>query len=254
MSPSQAKRPADQAGEHEGHWYRDKRDQEELGQCRRSQSESQGLEENGDKDVEHVGRVRALRHLPGERSLAVHPVPKHDRHGSILKQQDAFGNTSRITYDDHGILPVGATTPLGHRFKAEIDYRAGAIKSIEDPNQCVTTFRFDPLGRLSAIIKPGDTDVFPTQEFDYLDDTIPMGVLSRCRTHAGQPDTYDTIEYNSGYGRSFQIRSSAEDGKVMVDAWRRHNRRGWLAVSSTPFRADSFEFQCQRGRQPAASL
>ncbi len=51
-----------------------------------------------------------------------------------------------------------------------------------------------------------------------------------------------------GFRRQFQRRSSAEEGRVIVDGYRRYNCRGWEAERTTPFFSTGFEYIAEEGK------
>lgn len=170
-----------------------------------------------------------------------------DAQGNVMERMDALGNTGRIVYDVNTIYPIQIIDPMNHIYDITYDVRAGEISRIAEPNGHETRYRFDPLGRLVSMIKPGDGDAFPTTEFEYLDGALPLGVRTSLRQQAGDSNTLDDVEYFDGFQKTFQRRSSAEDGKVIVDGWRRYNRRGWEAERTPPFFSVGFNYITNEG-------
>lgn len=174
-----------------------------------------------------------------------------DAQGNVTERTGALENTGRIIYDANHIYPIQITDPMNHVYDVTYDVRAGEISQISEPNGYETRYCYDPLGRLVAMIKPGDNDTFPTAEFEYLDSALPLGVSTRLRHRAGDPSTLDDVEYFDGFQKTIQRRSSAEDGKVIVDGWRRYNRRGWEAERTSPFFSIGFLYVADEGRNEA---
>jgi YD repeat-containing protein len=161
---------------------------------------------------------------------------RFDAQGNSIGRRDALGNTGRIQYELSGTYPIAVFDPLGRSHDVEYDRRAGDIALLKEPNGHRTRYRFDQLGRLEAMIKPGDSAARPTMEFEYLDAALPLGVVVKLRVDPGTASTQDEVEYVDGSGRTHQRRSAAEGGRVVVDGWRRDNRRGWEAEHTPPAR------------------
>ncbi|MFI0479399.1 toxin TcdB middle/N-terminal domain-containing protein [Actinomadura sp. 9N215] len=171
----------------------------------------------------------------------------HDGHGNPHRRKDPLGHLGTITHDPHGIFPAQVTDPLGHVHTVEYDLRAGEVRAVGDANGAVTGYRYDPVGRLIATIKPGDSDALPTSAFEYLDGALPLGVRTRLRSIGGQPDTLDAVEYFDGFGRTVQRRSAAEGGQVLVDSHRTYDARGLEAERTIPFFSTGFGYLAGEG-------
>lgn len=166
----------------------------------------------------------------------------HDAHGNVVQTMDALGAVGQAIFDPVGIYQTRAVDPLGHVFDITYDIRSGEVDRLAEPNGHETRYHFDAVGRVTAMVKPGDSDDFPTAAFEYLDAALPLGVRTRLRTVAGTTATLDQVEYFDGSGRAFQRRSAAEGGRVIVDGWRRYNARGWEAERSVPFFSAGFAY------------
>jgi RHS repeat-associated protein len=171
---------------------------------------------------------------------------RFDARGNVIRRMDGLGNVGRILVDADGVFPTGVSDPLGHAFDSTYDLRTQQIVRISDPNGHETRYRFDPLARLVATIKPGDSEASPTTEVDYLETSVPVGVRTRLRA-ALAAATLDTVEYFDGFGRRLQLRSSAEGGTVLVDGTRRSDARGWEAFRTVPFTAGGFAYVADEG-------
>src|SRR5262249_16612500 len=101
---------------------------------------------------------------------------QHDARGNPVARRDAQGNTGHIAYDATGIFPEQVTDPLGQTFGAAYDLRAQELVRISDPNGRQTRYRFDAIQRMTAMIKEGDSDAFPTIAFVYQDTAPPFSV------------------------------------------------------------------------------
>ncbi len=166
----------------------------------------------------------------------------HDAQGNVDRRQDSQGHTGRTLYDARGIHPTAAIDPLGRAHAIAYDARSGQVARVSEPNGHETRYHYDAVGRLTAVVKPGDADALPTTSFEYLDAQRPLGVRTRLRQEAGDEATTDMVEYFDGFGRSLQRRSAAEGGEVVVDGFARYNVRGWLAERTSPFVSAGFAY------------
>ena len=90
-----------------------------------------------------------------------------DTRGNVTRRMDGFGNIGHVFFDSDGIFPTLIQDPLGHRYQSEYHIRAQEIVRITDPNGHEIRYRYDPVRRLKAMIKPGDSETFPTMQFEY---------------------------------------------------------------------------------------
>lgn len=111
---------------------------------------------------------------------------KYDAYGNLITLLDPLaaapagvvdfsqGHAREIIYDPwFHTYPVSETIHIGQgheplSFQAAYDEGWGAILRSTDFNANPTTYGYDPFGRLSRVIKPGDTPEFPTTEYDYV--------------------------------------------------------------------------------------
>ncbi len=172
---------------------------------------------------------------------------RHDSRGNILARQDAFDNIGTIGYDPSGIAPVEITDPVGLQYQGIYDYRAARLSQVSDPNGNSTSYQFDPVGRLKAVIKPGDTDTHPTQTITHITTSLPAVIRTQLRETTGTSETVDSYEYVDGKGNVIQRRSEAENGQILVDGWRSYNSRGWESERSIPFFSTGVDFITDEG-------
>lgn len=179
---------------------------------------------------------------------------RHDARGNRVETRDALGHARTIEWDAAGLMIVGTVDARGHRFTGELDLRAVALRASTDPDGAITRYAFDPLGRVIAMHRPGDTSDRPTLRFEYLDDVVPRGRRIRRLTDAQLDSTVLEVTWVDGGGNSIQKRSTAEGGQVLVDGWRRHGARGLEVERSSPFFSASFGFDPDEGRDEPCKL
>lgn len=84
----------------------------------------------------------------------------YDAYGRPLEQKDALERVSTTSYTEVNGLTVGVikTNPKGHQSTDTIDPAWGVAVQQIDANQRVTSLKYDALGRLSKVWKPGRTE------------------------------------------------------------------------------------------------
>ena len=97
----------------------------------------------------------------------------------------------------------------------------GALKTVVDPNGQRTQYAYDAFGRVTAVVKPGDTFSFPTQATEYGDlqgALMPLRITARQREQSGSLSgclsggaecVHSTYTFYDGLGRALQTKSEA---------------------------------------------
>jgi len=175
----------------------------------------------------------------------------YDGFGNVLKITDANGHWRGLDYDaTFHALPVRETIGgLGLTMTADYDLGLGLMTGFTDPNGRTTGFGYDTFGRLTRIVKPGDSAALPTQAFEYrLADPV-SAIVTRSREQSGQPGTYDSLTWFDGLGRKLQTRSEGEHGDWVVSEAAVFNQRRGIARQWLPHFAASSDYA-----DPAATL
>lgn len=157
-------------------------------------------------------------------------------YGFLTGFRDALDIETSYTPDAYYLHTLSQTDAAGNLTAAQPDYRTGKLAQSTDPNGHVTRNVYDPLGRVLAVIKPGDNQAFPSVEFVYptAGSPLPTSVKTRVREQAGVATTFDATEYFDGWGRAIQKRMEAEGGQFAVTGARRFNARGGVADRFLP--------------------
>jgi RHS repeat-associated protein len=161
---------------------------------------------------------------------------RYDIYGNLVETRDPLyqaagqGHAKQYGYDSvfntyvtQELIHVGGTN-ADLVAQAAYDYGAGAMTSSVNFNGQVTSYLYDSFWRLVGIVKPGDSDAFPTATFTYTpadpfrniyyiydpagnltvtltgDTSIANAVATHQRTTAGSSDTFDTISFTDGAG------------------------------------------------------
>jgi YD repeat-containing protein len=161
-------------------------------------------------------------------------------------------DTKIHTYPETETVQTGNPSQPTLSATATYDVGLGVLKSFTDFNTQTTTLLYDTFGRLTDMIRPGDTLTAPTASYTYfLSQTHPSGILNYIESHRRETaggGTIDSRDYFDGLGRKLQSRSESEQGTSAVvtgatefnqrkSAWKSYLpyfSAGGLAFSTTP--------------------
>lgn len=114
---------------------------------------------------------------------------------------------------------------------AGYDKGFGIVTSSTEFNGFTTTYGYDTFGRLTSIVKPGDSVAFPTVEYSYVlafdagGGALINWVETRQRETAGG-GTVDSRSFYDGLGRKVMTRAEGEDpGQIVVSDTVQFNAR-----------------------------
>ncbi len=149
----------------------------------------------------------------------------------------AAGHYRSFIYDSRvHTYPVTETVHTGNPAQATLtatatyDVGLGVLETFTDFNSRTTSLLYDTFGRLTDMVRPGDSLTSPTASYSYLlSQSHASGVLnyieSRRRETAGG-GTIDSRDYFDGLGRKLQSRSESElTGQAVVTGATVFNQR-----------------------------
>jgi len=203
---------------------------------------------------------------------------EYGQFGLLKSFKDARGNTVvRVEYDAYDLLPVKVTNALDHVETVSHNYVAGAISRHTDMNLASTTYTFDELGLVERIVRPGDSESYPTARFKYVfqnpqnssggtsvqspafligwrRERVPDSAaqaLGGADDIAGsflEPHTHANVKYFDGFGRVVQERSEGSEGNVLVSGWTEYNAKGSPKKVRLPFFSQGFGYLPEEGK------
>ena len=90
-------------------------------------------------------------------------------YGNLWKVKDGRGNITTTTWDGtYHAYPIRVDYPVAGLYEtADYDYVLGHLTRVTDANGQYTDYEYDNLGRLTKVIRPGDTNALPTIEHRY---------------------------------------------------------------------------------------
>ena len=123
----------------------------------------------------------------GSDALSVAQTTGYDAWGNAVVMTDARGFTSTASYDGWNHSQVLTTTDaLGHPSRYEYygmneqtaggSGPVGTLKTVYDANGVATRYAYDAFGRLTGVVKPGDSFSLPTTQYLYADTTYTQTV------------------------------------------------------------------------------
>lgn len=167
------------------------------------------------------------------------------------------GFDTTLVLDPTRQFPATLTDPVGAAITGAPDPRVFQMVSFTDANGHTTRDRFDPLGRVTAVIKPGDDDALPTTIYEYAAAASPASVTTRSRRQSGDAATEDRIEYATGRGERLQVVSTGEGGPgraFVVQEARAYSVRGQLVTRVLPYYRDTAAYAPPPAAQPRLRL
>lgn len=141
----------------------------------------------------------------------------YNPYGLVTQELNPRNATTTYSYDALNLYPATTTNPLGHVTTASYNYVIGQPTQIKDPNGSITKINYDPLNRITSILRPDDLlAVNPilstTTTYIYTDSGMPRRIQETKYLSSSQ--TVDNFIYLDGVGREVQTRTRAEDSNT----------------------------------------
>jgi len=163
-----------------------------------------------------------------------------------------IGYDSQIhTYPSAEIVHVGGDSG-DLSASASYDVGLGTVSSSADFNGNTTSYGHDTFGRLTAIIKPGDSAGFPTESYSYLLGQQAGGRIlnsisvSKRETSGGA--SVDSRLFFDGLGRKVMVRSEGSDGgQSVVTDHVTYNARKGVHISYLPYFSSGLDYAAGGG-------
>jgi len=154
---------------------------------------------------------------------------------TVTTAYDPTFNTFPTLVTQPTVTASGA--PLAMTEAAGYDYRMGTLTSVTGPNGAATTVTagYDLFGRLTSIVKPGDSPQYPTTQATYYDGAIPFRYTVVQREGAGSSGGTrpSTLTYD-GLGRQIQTKRESVDGQQNIVTDTRYDGLGRAIQQSQP--------------------
>jgi RHS repeat-associated protein len=143
---------------------------------------------------------------------------RYDAHGNPLEVRDGRGGARTYDWDDSGSWVLAESVGTGTRElvqRATYDALLGTIETFTDFNGSVTSYAYDPLGRLTDVVRPGDSRELPTRRYTYEVGAPLSRVITEYRLESSKPDVATSRELVDGLGRK-RATLAEDDGGLWV--------------------------------------
>lgn len=195
----------------------------------------------------------ATRFIPTERKA-------YDAYGNVVGIMDANGSLTTVDYD-----ALVHTFPVVERLRldeqqslsmvAAYHLGFGKITAATDFSGHPNAYTYDTFGRITRIVKPGDTLLLPTQQFTYTLGSPRSSIVTAQRERSGTADVRLGVTYFDGLGRKLQTRGEAEvSGQFVVQEALTFNARQSERDKFLPYLDDTFAYAPPDPRLPRTTL
>jgi len=146
---------------------------------------------------------------------------RYDSDGNVVETRDARGGGRAFEWDPstHAFV-VAEHLKTGTRIltqRASYDAALGAIVGFTNFNGAATSFAYDPFGRISIIVKPGDSIERPTLRYGYEFGAPLSRVSTEARTWSGHDQVERAFALFDGAGRKRATAAEDANGRWAVD-------------------------------------
>ena len=186
--------------------------------------------------------TQATANNSGTLNFVTQKTMTYDSSGRVLTTTDGDGNptTNSYTPADGGPLTQEVqTNALGQTITQVFDPGRGTLTSLTDAAGYQTTATYDPLGRLTAVWKPGrseaNNDAANVTYSYFVSQTQPLAVTTNTLVDYGTGTNYvPSISLFDSLGLLRQTQTAAEGGNTIVtDALR--DSHGWVWQSNNKY-------------------
>ena len=161
----------------------------------------------------------------------------YDEYGNVVAVKDRNGNTSTYQYDSQTATNrVSATDVDGNTLSSTFDPRFGSALSTTDPSGNTTSYQYDAFGRISKVIKPGDSGLAGgTTNYTYsaITGTFPTGFSVLRRDSMPNQAPMTNTELYDCYGQVYK-KLLYNNGKAIV-ATTLYDTMGYPIEMSRPY-------------------
>ncbi len=149
------------------------------------------------------------------------------RHAFVLNETTQFTRTLTTAFYHYGINQLTDDAPhLAGRF--------GQLQAAVDPNAAATRYGYDSWGRVTAVVRPGDSNAYPTATYQYNDET-PYRVITSYRDVSGTAASMPVVSIYDGQGQQIQVKQESQEGTQQTVTQYEHNALGLLDKTYAPF-------------------
>lgn len=130
---------------------------------------------------------------------------KYDTDGNPVETRDARGGGHRFVWagDRTSIRSESVKLEGGRTLveSAEVDGAYGALTAVTEYNGQTTRYGYDSFGRLTTVVRPGDSDALPTALHSYRVEAPLSRIVTQLRVNSGKEEVEHTETLQDGLGR-----------------------------------------------------
>jgi len=162
----------------------------------------------------------------------------YDSYGNKITETNPRGHTTQYVYgirDTTNTFPDRMSNAQGNITNYYYELGTGNLISIIDPNNQVTDYMYDSLGRIAKEILPYDTNSYPTKQYAYeFDGIAPEKVKRMQRETSGASGTFDMYLFYDGFGKLIQEKNEATNSRqIVIDTF--YDGEGKIITKSNPY-------------------
>ncbi|MFN8445750.1 MAG: toxin TcdB middle/N-terminal domain-containing protein [Caldilineaceae bacterium] len=182
-----------------------------------------------------------------------------DQFGNVVGMKDGNGNLTSVAFD-----PLQHTFPVLEQlhfsngklltFAASYHPGFGKMMAATDYNGYPHLFAYDTFGRITKIVRPGDSLAKPTQQFRYEIGSPRSAIYTEQRERSGEDGVVTSVVYFDGLGRKLQTRSEATQGQVVVTEASLFNARQSVRDQFQPYFDTGFAYKTPDVTLPHSTL
>ncbi len=186
--------------------------------------------------------TEATANNAGTLTFVTQSTQTYDSSGRAISSTDARGHTTTTAYapaDGGPTTQTVATNALGQTATDVYDPGRGSILAETNPAGYLTTATYDPLGRLTAVWKPGRSQAggaTASVTYSYLEtQTVPLAVTTNTLVDYGAGTNYTTsVSIFDSMGQPRQTQTATEGGDMVVtDTF--YDSHGWAAGTDNKY-------------------
>ncbi|MCA1578350.1 MAG: hypothetical protein LC794_13420 [Acidobacteria bacterium] len=169
----------------------------------------------------------------------------YNANGNMIRALEQLGQPAEFEYDATGLFPERVTNAIGHTRRATYDPWLGTIATLTHFDGNRDQYFYTPLGHVAKEVRSGDTEEFPTVQFEYRFDQLPISTVMERRRRSGQDGVQRSVVYYDGLGEELQRRAQAENDRFAVDGFAIRNPRGDVVRKEAAFMSPSEAFDLE---------
>ncbi|HEU4404594.1 MAG TPA: toxin TcdB middle/N-terminal domain-containing protein [Polyangiaceae bacterium] len=175
---------------------------------------------------------------PGPDAFELEIATAYNADGQPVETRDGRGGGRLFEWDgrDHTTLLAESVKLGGSTLteRAETDRALGHLLSVTGYAGETTAFRYDALGRLVSVVRPGDSEASPTLRYAYVQGSPLSRVVTEARVWPGRAEVERSEDLVDGLGRKRGTLTADEGGRWVLAGVQLFDARGFARRSLRP--------------------